>query len=262
MRILSWNVNGLRSAYQKGFHQLLNVENPDIVCLQETKMQESQFSALTELTSFGHWYFSSAEKKGYSGVAIGVNNKLHGTLILEGNGIGLSEFDSEGRFLIMRHPSFVLYNIYFPSGTSGEERQQFKYRFLDAFASHIESLPAEDRKRLVVCGDFNICHREIDIHHPEKATKLGLTGFLPEERKWMDRFCDLGFVDTFRHVHGDITQQYSWWSFRAGSRKKNLGWRIDYIFTSQELAPHATSAALRQNVLGSDHCPALLELEL
>ncbi len=261
MKLLSWNVNGLRSVLAKGFSGVVKKEGPDVVCLQETKIQDAHIKPLAAELPPGVWEYSFAAKKGYSGVATLSTPGAH-LLTLRDRGIGNKNFDSEGRFLISAHPEFTLYNIYFPSGTMGDERQAFKYRFLDAFHRHLSELPAASRERLVLCGDFNICHREIDIHHPVEATKRKLTGFLPDERKWMSSLCELGFVDCFRHVHGDAPGKYTWWTFRAGARKKNLGWRIDYFFVSKKLAKKIRGAEILSEVEGSDHCPITLELDI
>ena len=265
VKLVCWNVNGIRSAHGKGLTSYLEKSAPDIICLQETKAHLAQLSA-EQASPLGYTgVFVDAEKKGYSGVATLWRTDLkHPNLTPEKSairfGIGDPTFDREGRFVISDHKKFLLYNIYFPSGTSGDARQAYKYRFLDAFYNHLAALPKADRDRLVICGDFNICHREIDIHHPKEATKRQLTGFLPEERAWIDRFIQLGFVDCFRLIHGDQTQAYTWWSFRANSRAKNLGWRIDYFFVSTALADKVLGAEIESSVTGSDHCPINLVL--
>lgn len=261
MKLISWNVNGLRAVQKKGFAEFVKKEKPDILCLQETKIgRESLDKVDTSLKGyFSH--FSSAVKPGYSGVASYFKD---GSKVDEkkiGFGIKEKKFDDEGRFLISHHKDFVLYNIYFPSGTSGEIRQDFKYKFLNKLFKHIEKLPKATRDKLIICGDYNICHKEIDIHHPDKAEKLELSGFLPDERKWMDKFADAGFVDTFRHVNGEKKGIYSWWSYRAGARKKNLGWRIDYFFVADKLKKKIKDAKILTKVEGSDHCPIVLELK-
>jgi exodeoxyribonuclease-3 len=238
---------------ERVFEQL----SPDVICLQETKAHQEQLAR--EICDRGEWFFSSAKKRGYSGVA----TVVHSARFLPSAvryGVECARFDEEGRFVITEHGPLTLYNVYFPSGTSGEVRQTFKYEFLECFLEHLQALPPERRARLVVTGDFNICHREIDIHHPEVATQRRLTGFLPEERRWMDRFCESGFSDTFRLLHGDEPRRYTWWSFRAGSRAKNLGWRIDYFFVSKELEKRVRRAEIYEHMNGSDHCPILLEL--
>ena len=257
MKLLCWNLNGIRSAHGKGLQNVLETLDPDIACFQETKAHLEQLPK--EIHEKGEWHFSSAKQRGYSGVATLIRNPAQSPMSVS-LGIGEPRFDSEGRFVITEHKDFTLYNIYFPSGTSGELRQAFKYEFLDAVLAHISNLPTKQRERLIITGDFNICHREIDIHHPEIATKRQLTGFLPEERAWMDRFVDAGFIDTFRLIHGDAKDRYTWWSYRANSREKNLGWRIDYFFVSQALRSRVKHAEIFGMVTGSDHCPILLEL--
>lgn len=261
MRITCWNVNGLRSIVSKGLEDILERTDPDIVCLQETKIVDDHVPSFATRFEKYRGQFSCARRKGYSGVGTFSKQALALREKTTQRVIGSEAFDNEGRFLITEYEHFTLYNTYFPSGTSGEERQNFKYSFLARFYEHLAALPQSSRDRLIICGDFNICHREIDIHHPEKATRLQLSGFLPKEREWMDRFVALGFTDSFRHIHGDKTGIYSWWTYRAGAREKNLGWRIDYIFVSQALSPHIRQAEIRTDIPGSDHCPILLELD-
>jgi exodeoxyribonuclease III len=263
MRLICWNVNGLRSIVGKGLPEIITRLNADCLCIQETKAQREQLT--TEHTSpcSMQSYFSDSEKKGYSGVGtfFGENVKGH-KLYCEG--IGTSAIDREGRVIItsflLGEQELYIANCYFPSGTSGEERQDFKYEFLELFLKFVEGLPIKVRKNLIVCGDFNICHREIDIHHPKEAERKELSGFLPNERKWIDRFIALGFVDSFRHCSGEKTDSYTWWTFRAGARQKNKGWRIDYFFVAEELKSRIKSAEIYSSVVGSDHCPILLEL--
>lgn len=261
MKLISWNVNGLRSVFQKGFLGFLETYQPDLVCLQETKITSEQLAELSLCPPQYELFHSSALKKGYSGVLTYVHQRLAPGLFPPRTGIGIEHFDSEGRFVISDHGDFTLYNVYFPSGTTGEVRQGFKYEFLTALYQHLCSLPQEARDKLVICGDFNICHRESDIHHPDKATKLGLSGFLPDERKWMDQFTELGFVDAYRLIHGPDKREYSWWTFRSGARSKNLGWRIDYFFVASALVPRVKDAQLLTTVIGSDHCPVMLDLK-
>ncbi len=258
MKLISWNVNGLRSVCAKGFIDFVLKEKPDLLCLQEIKIQEEQIKPEDMVPPGYSVVFSPAKKSGYSGLATFV--RAENAIPKAVKGIGVKEFDSEGRFLITKHKGMLLYNVYIPSGTMGEQRQDFKYKFLDAFEQHLSGLSKGDFSKLVICGDFNICHRDIDIHHPREAEKRQLSGFLPDERKWMDRFTDLGFIDTFRYVQGEVKDIYSWWSYRAGARKKNLGWRIDYFFTAKALAKKIKRADILSQVPGSDHCPIVLEL--
>lgn len=260
MKLISWNVNGIRSVSQKGLLEFVKRERPDVLCLQETKAQEKQIVEQDAVPEEYSSAYSSAGKAGYSGVATYIHNKHKNKFSKPLSGIGIKKFDEEGRFLIHRHKQFLLYNVYIPSGTMGDSRQDFKYKFLDAFQRHLTGLPKADFSKLIICGDFNICHREIDIHHPQEAAKRGLSGFLPEERKWLDDFMRLGLVDTFRLINGDIKGVYSWWSFRAGARKKNLGWRIDYFLAAKALAKKVKDARIESAVIGSDHCPIVLEI--
>ena len=259
MKLISWNVNGIRSAAGKGLFEFLAAEKPEVLCLQETKIHQHQLTPELASPPGYRSVFVDAHKPGYSGVATFFSDKL--SKCENCFGIEQVAYDREGRFIISDLGEFLLYNIYFPSGTSGEERQAYKYSFLDAFYDHLKRLPTRDKKRLIICGDFNICHREIDIHHPAEATRRQLTGFLPEERAWIDRFIALGFIDAFRMINGDEPKRYTWWSYRAGSRGKNLGWRIDYFFVSEELKNRVKQAKIMENVTGSDHCPISLVLE-
>ena len=261
MKIISWNVNGIRAVRKKGFNQFVSRHKPDLLCLQETKVGRDQLEDVDMSLKNYDGHFSSGLKRGYSGV---------GTFVREGApfnkrglqlGMGKKKYDDEGRVIVTNHSDFILYNIYFPSGTSGEVRQNYKYDFLADLYKHIEELPKSKRDKLIICGDYNICHKEIDIHHPKDAERLELSGFLPEEREWMDEFSELGFVDSYRHANGDKTGQYSWWSYRAGAREKNLGWRIDYHFVSKKLAKRIKTAKILPKVMGSDHAPVVLELE-
>lgn len=259
IKLVSWNVNGFRSALSKGLREFLAAEKPDILCLQETKSDQSVFRDERYKLDGYAVHYSCAQKKGYSGVATWLRNGVEPTAVE--CGIGVKSFDQEGRFLILRFKDFDLYNTYYPSGTTGEIRQAFKYKFLDALHGHLKKLSPQQRSRIVMCGDFNICHRDVDIHHPDTATKLELSGFLPAERAWMDKFEALGFIDTFRAIHGPDKKIYTWWSFRAGARSKNLGWRIDYIWAGKGLQSKIHEANVYDTVKGSDHCPISLEFE-
>jgi exodeoxyribonuclease-3 len=254
MRIISYNVNGIRAAIKKGFYDWLETDPADIICLQETKAQESDVD-VNRLESLGfehHWF--SAEKKGYSGVAI--FSKIKPTRIRKGN--GHAESDGEGRVIEMEWDDIKLINAYFPSGTSGEHRQAFKYKWLDAFKSYLDQ-EKKKHPNLILCGDYNIAHEEIDIHDP-KGNK-NTTGFLPEERAWMTRFLASGWIDTFRTFHAE-PQRYSWWSQRFPSvRLNNKGWRIDYICVTENLQKRLINAEIYPDVKHSDHCPVFLEIK-
>lgn len=252
MRIISYNVNGLRSAISKGFTDWLAGDPADVICLQEIKAHKENvdFARIEALGYETYWY--PAEKKGYSGVAIFTRKRPD--LVQYGNGVMQS--DAEGRVIRADFGDITLVNAYFPSGSSGELRQAYKYQWLDEFFTYIQKL-RQDRPHLVVTGDYNICHRAIDIHNP--ASNKDSSGFLPEERAWMDKWFDSGFTDTFRffnpHPH-----QYSWWSFRANARANNKGWRIDYISVSKSLEQRLKDAAIYPDVKHSDHCPVFAEL--
>ncbi len=260
MKLISWNVNGLRAVHKKGFNEFLASEPSDILCLQEIKIQHGQLGEELEPPATHARLCTHAEKKGYSGVATYLDKSLSLKDKKTKHGIG-STLDHEGRFVITEVEDIILYNVYVPSGTTGEERQNAKYEFLDEFLEHLKALPKKERERVVLCGDFNICHKAIDIHHPKTAEKRELSGFLPEERKWLDSFLEAGFVDSFREIHPDAPENYSWWSYRAGARGKNLGWRIDYFFVAAALRSRVKNAGILNSVMGSDHCPIFLDLD-
>ncbi len=253
MKIISYNLNGIRSALGKGFGQWLEKYNWDVVCVQELKaMQEQVDTSLFEHLGY-HQHWHSAEKKGYSGVAIFSKQKPDEVQI----GCGINEYDKEGRVIRARFGDVMIVNTYFPSGSSGDVRQDVKMNFLNDYLPFIEKIKKENPK-LLVAGDYNICHKAIDIHDP-KGNKDS-SGFLPEERAWMDKFFAAGFTDSFRHFNQN-PHQYSWWSFRANARNNNKGWRIDYINSSKELDAQLQSAQIMPDVKHSDHCPVFLELK-
>jgi len=255
LKIISYNVNGIRAAIRKGFFEWLKDESPDVVLIQETKAKPEQID-LSQAMELGYKsYFHSAEKAGYSGVAI--LSKIEPDKITEGSGI--EKYDREGRVLRADFGDLSILSTYFPSGSSGEDRQAFKMEFLSDFSGFIEKLKKE-RPNLVIGGDYNICHRAIDIHNPISNKKS--SGFLPEEREWVSEFLDSGFIDSFRKVNGDVTDIYSWWTYRFNARKKNLGWRIDYQLVSQPLEKNIVKADILTDVFHSDHCPVSLELQL
>lgn len=247
MKIISYNVNGIRSAFQKGADNWLLEQKADFICMQEIKASADQMPIEGFLEKGYRNYAYPAEKKGYSGVAI---LSAHEPTAVH-FGMGVPEFDREGRVIRLDFPKFSLISVYFPSGTSGDERQQLKYQFMDDFEKHVESLRKEG-KSLIICGDVNICHKTIDIHNP--ISNKNSTGFLPEERAWLDHFTGMGYVDTFRVFHPE-PHQYTWWSFRANSRQNNKGWRIDYQFITPDLRPALQDAGICPEAVHSDHCP-------
>lgn len=251
--IISYNVNGIRAAEKKGLLSWLQEEDPDILCVQETKAQIEQLSEELRKPNGYKTFWHSALKKGYSGVAIfSKEEPLH---VEEGS--GMEVYDNEGRFLRADFPDFSILSVYVPSGSSGDLRQQFKEEFLEDFYSYIKDLK-QSVPKLVISGDFNICHKSIDIHDPVRNKNT--SGFLPIEREWMTKFIDLGFVDSFRKFNSD-PHHYSWWSYRANARAKNKGWRIDYQMVSKQIDPHLVSASILPEVKHSDHCPVKVELE-
>ena len=254
MKIYTFNVNGIRSALNKGLEDWIKLEDPDILCFQEIKISETELvdPIFKALGYFCFWY--PAQKKGYSGVAI--LSKIKPDNIQYG--FGIQQYDMEGRVIIADYPSFCVICAYFPSGTTGETRQEIKFQFLDDIYSYIHTLE-QKKKQLFLCGDVNICHNSIDIHNPK--SNANTSGFLPEERAWVGKFIESGFVDCFRQTN-KLPHQYSWWSYRAGARSKNLGWRIDYIFASQEISHKILNAKIHADVVMSDHCPVSLEIDL
>lgn len=251
-KIITYNVNGIRSAISKGFVDWLRKSDADIVCLQETKAQVEQIpSELFEDLGY-HCYWHSALKKGYSGVGILSKRKPDNVI----TGIGIPRYDNEGRLLRADYGDVSVLCVYHPSGSSGDERQAFKMEWLEDFVSFTDTLKAT-RTQLVISGDYNICHKPIDIHDPVRNAKS--SGFLPEEREWMSRFLATGFIDTFREFNS-LPHQYTWWSYRANARPKNLGWRIDYHMASALLRDQLISAQILPDVMHSDHCPVEIRL--
>jgi len=252
MKIISYNINGIRAAIRKGFLTWIAEESPDVICLQEIKANTDQFN-VSDFEKLGYYcYWHSAQKKGYSGVAILSKNKPNHVVY----GCGIEKFDYEGRILKVEFKNISILSCYFPSGTSGDMRQRFKMDFLTFFYDFVKN--EKQGKSLLVCGDYNICHKAIDIHDPIRNKYS--SGFLPEERAWMASFLELGFVDTFRVLHPE-PHNYSWWSYRAQARLNNKGWRIDYHLLSEKLKNHIKDARILSNVHHSDHCPIVLELD-
>jgi exodeoxyribonuclease-3 len=251
-KIISYNVNGIRAAIGHGFVEWLASEKPDMICIQETKAEQAQVDT-TAIEALGYSiYWHAAQKKGYSGVAVFTKVKPKNVIM----GIGYERFDNEGRFILLEFETFSIINSYFPSGTTGDIRQSVKEDYLE----HVLQFCTEYRKKqphLIVSGDYNICHKAIDINHPER--QVGVSGFLPQEREWVDRFIASGFIDSFREFNQEANQ-YSWWSYRAGARPRNMGWRIDYHMVTSELKDRLVNAHILQSVIHSDHCPVVVEI--
>ncbi len=250
----SWNVNGVRAVSKKGFYDWLAKEKPDIVGIQETKISSDQLNSEISNPPGYVSYWSHAEKRGYSGVALFVRERPDSI----SEGIGKSQFDKEGRALVADYGDFVILNIYFPNGKRGEERLNFKLGYYDAFLTYAEKL-RKSGKKLIICGDFNTAHKEIDLANPKGNVKI--SGFLPEERAWMDKFTSKGYLDTFRMVN-DEPDNYTWWHVMTNARARNVGWRIDYFFIGDELVNCFDHATIQSEIMGSDHCPVTLTLKL
>jgi len=252
MKIISYNVNGIRAAINKGFLEWLSASNADIVCLQEIKAMHEQIPLL-EFEALGyHHFWYPAQKKGYSGVAILSKQKPDKVVY----GMGMEEYDREGRFLRADFGDLSVASIYHPSGSSGDERQAFKMQWLADFEQYVENLKQE-RPKLVLSGDYNICHQAIDIHDPVRNAKV--SGFLPEEREWMSGFFAKGYIDSFRELNKQ-PHQYSWWSYRANARANNKGWRIDYHVLTQNIKSKLKAVEILSEVKHSDHCPVVVEI--
>ncbi|MEO8398204.1 MAG: exodeoxyribonuclease III [Ignavibacteriaceae bacterium] len=251
IKILSWNVNGIRAVHKKGFLDWFLKEKPDILCIQETKAHEEQLTDELKNVKGYHSYFCSGERKGYSGVALYTKEKP----ISIKKGFGVNAFDNEGRILIAEYPDFVLLNIYYPNGKARAERLKYKMDFYDAFLDFVNKLK-KDGKKVIICGDVNTAHKEIDIARPKENSKI--SGFLPEERAWIDKFIGHGYIDTFRMFNQE-PNNYTWWDQITRARDRNVGWRIDYFFISENAKNEIKNAFILSDVMGSDHCPIGIE---
>ena len=250
MKLISWNVNGLRASITKGFYDFVNEQQPDILALQETKMQPEQFEGGIDGYEI---YWNSAEKKGYSGTAVFVKEEPLSVRY----GIGIAEHDTEGRVITLEYPNFYFITVYTPNSQDGLRRLDYRMTWEDAFLDFLRALDA--KKPVIVCGDLNVAHQEIDLKNP-KTNRLN-AGFTDQERACMTRLLENGFVDSFRHFYPDKTEAYSWWSYIGGARSRNAGWRIDYFLTSSRLIDRVKDSQILADVLGSDHCPVLIETE-
>lgn len=254
MKILSWNVNGIRSVHKKGFLDWFWTEDADIVCVQETKASPEQIPDDLHLIRGYTGYFSRPEKLGYSGV--GLWSRIEPKKI--DTSIGIGRFDNEGRVIRADYEKCILFNVYFPNGKASDERLEFKMDFYETFLALVTKLKKQGKK-IIVCGDVNTAHKEIDLARPKENEMI--SGFLPQERAWMDRFIEAGFIDTFRMFNTE-GENYTWWSMRTNARKRNVGWRIDYFFVSENLKSKVTSATIQSEIHGSDHCPIAIEINL
>ena len=254
MRIVSWNVNGIRAVANKGFAETVKAMDADIIGIQETKAQIEQLGPeITQLEGYKSWFYS-AERKGYSGTALYSRIEPEDVTF----GLGTDEFDHEGRTICADFGKFVLFNIYFPNGGRGDDFVKFKLRFYDCFLDRVRELESKGRE-VICCGDVNTAHKEIDLSNPKANSKI--SGFLPEERVYMDHFAEAGLTDTFRMLYPDKPECYTWWSYKTAARERNVGWRIDYFFATKGLLPEIKESNMMSGVMGSDHCPVFLDLK-
>ena len=247
MKLISWNINGIRAAYKKGLYKWLIKEKPDILCVQEIKALPDQIPTILKNNPEYFVYINSANRKGYSGVATFAKQKPKNVI----TNFGIDKFDIEGRIMITEFSNFVLFNIYFPNGKKNQERLNYKLDFYNAFLSYTDNIKIKD-KNIIVCGDFNTAHKEIDLSRPKQNEKN--SGFLPIERLWIDTFIEHGNVDTFRYFNKE-PNQYTWWDQKTRSRERNIGWRIDYFFINNGLIPNLSKSCILPEIMGSDHCP-------
>jgi len=252
LRIISYNVNGIRAAIKKGFTDWIQAANPDIICIQETKAQPDQIPVVEFAMAGYKTFIHSAKKKGYSGVA--VLSKQEPDHVE--TGMNIKAYDDEGRFLRLDYGDVSVVSVYHPSGSSGDLRQEFKMKWLADFQNYVSEL-RQSRPKLIISGDYNICHQAMDIHDPVRNSKV--SGFLPEEREWMTGFLKSGFIDSFRHLNKE-PHNYSWWSYRANARANNKGWRIDYHMVTENMKDQIKRVAILNRAMHSDHCPVLVEM--
>lgn len=252
MKIVTWNVNGIRAIAKKGLFEFISKIDPDILCLQEVKAHPDQAEPEVHNPFGRQAIWSSAQRPGYSGTLTYIKEAP----VSIQKGIGIKKFDMEGRFVVTDHKDFLLYNVYFPNGGSGQERHLFKQEFLVKFAEHLKKKMAAGRE-IVLVGDYNVAHRDIDVYDPKKLSQE--SGFLPEEREWFSQFLEHGFVDLFRHFYPDRPHCYTWWNYQEKARLGNRGWRIDYICVTKGLLSRFKSCEILDDVTGSDHCPVLAE---
>ncbi|MBN2733457.1 MAG: exodeoxyribonuclease III [Methanomicrobiaceae archaeon] len=253
-KLISWNVNGIRAAANKGLLDFISKESPDILCIQETKAGEDQLSSAVRHPKGYFSYFSSAERKGYSGVAVYTKKEP----LSVNKGFGIPEFDNEGRILILKFPDYYLFNIYFPNGKASKERLDYKMKFYEECLNQVKKLHKE-KKNIIICGDVNTAHKNIDLARPKENSKV--SGFLPEEKEWIDNLLNAGFLDTFR-IFTKEPGYYSWWDLKSKARERNVGWRIDYFFVNEEMEKNIQNASILSHIYGSDHCPVMVEINI
>jgi exodeoxyribonuclease-3 len=247
MKLISWNINGIRAAHKKGLYDWIIKEKPDILCLQEIKALPDQIPDLLRNISGYQVFVNSAERKGYSGVLTFTKKKPLNVVTK----FDIEKFDIEGRIIITEFSSFILFNIYFPNGKKNKERLEYKLDFYNTFLDYVDNIKNEG-KNIIVCGDFNTAHKKIDLSRPKQNEKV--SGFLPIERLWIDTFIKHGYTDTFRFFYKE-PNHYTWWDQKTRSRERNIGWRIDYFFINNEFIPYLTNSFILSDVMGSDHCP-------
>jgi exodeoxyribonuclease-3 len=254
IEIISWNVNGIRAVSDKEALKWIDEREPDILCLQEIKALKEQIPNDLFKKNYQDIIVNSADKKGYSGT-------MTWSTLQNDNNSTCQDIDtlSEGRIIETHYDDIVLFNVYFPNGQKDETRLEYKLKFYDDFLTHCEKLK-EEGKSIIICGDVNTAHKEIDLSNPKSNSKT--SGFLTIEREWIDKLLEHGYIDTFRYVHGDIEEKYSWWSYRSSARLKNIGWRIDYFFISEDLAENLEDAFILDYIEGSDHCPVGIRLSI
>ena len=252
-KIISWNVNGIRAIYRKSKYEWFKDYQPDIICVQETKAQPEQLNEREKNLEGYHSYFESAQRKGYSGVMVFTKEKPKEVI----HGLGDEKFDEEGRTLELIYDDFILFNVYFPNGKASKERLDYKMAFYAAFLKKTSNL-VDQGNQVIVCGDVNTAHKEIDLARPKENSET--SGFLPIERKWIDRFLKAGFKDSLRMFYQE-SELYTWWDYKTKARERNVGWRIDYFFVSQNMSDRIKYATIHSQVMGSDHCPIEIEID-
>ncbi len=255
LKIISWNVNGIRAVMRKNFEEFIKKHNPDILCIQETKANYDQVNFPLSMLNY-NTYWHSAKRRGYSGTLVLTKEKPLKVV----RGLSNQKFKDEGRMVELHFKEFIILNVYFPNGKKNKERLDYKMDYYNTHLKHVEHLRKTANKKIIICGDYNTAHKEIDLARPKANEKI--SGFLPEERAWIDKYIEAGYIDTFRTKHPHKKEEYTWWSMRTRARDRNVGWRIDYFFITSELQKQLKKAFILQDVKGSDHCPLGIHLEI